>query len=571
MRCASSLLLLLGTLRAAHGSTAGGSSSEGTAADVLLEEKPLLSIQLSTSVNDVIHDYGLIHNKVNPFAEDPALRAPPKTKWADGAMNLGMFKALHTKGQWIVFVGNTTGNIPLDEEGGGDDVAAGGGAPMCLRRWVTSDFVEWGGGECVHTFDTSDIGAIKTMARNDQTGMLYAILYESKNRLLYTSDTDGMTWTGPLQTQGLDYKSCPEGNCSGLQFNAKDDLNFVWTPSHGLIDFAIYYQKDYPLPLDEICDNACWNSGGQHPYEAKQQRRVIGTIEATDTSGVNWTNVGSYLLPDPKTDAPEMQFYRIRPSLIPGTESTRVWAHILQYAPSFDSVHLSNASYGRQPSACSDKGPRLPDGRRQCCHGPHVGEYLATLRPHGDPRMVESSAGEWTRVDPFTRVYPRDAWGFAQPGLVKNEDHATRADFPSKMIVLGTDKVYSQLLHRASGIHAHVNGRVIFPDPMTATPAARLYINADVRWHGGLVAGGCDEGCAAYLQVALVDPTTHRPIDGYSQGDCDVVLDRDAANILITWKGSARLPQGRAFKAMVAWRDGTVYAAYLGTRVAPRW
>ena len=64
--------------------------------------------------------------------------------------------------------------------------------------------------------------------------------------------------------------------------------------------------------------------------------------------------------------------------------------------------------------------------------------------------MVESSAGEWTRVDPFTRVYPRDAWGFAQPGLVKNEDHATRADFPSKMIVLGTDKVYSQLLHRAS-------------------------------------------------------------------------------------------------------------------------
>ena len=185
--------------------------------------------------------------------------------------------------------------------------------------------------------------------------------------------------------------------------------------------------------------------------------------------------------------------------------------------------------------------------------------------------MVESSAGEWTRVDPFTRVYPRDAWGFAQPGLVKNEDHATRADFPSKMIVLGTDKVYSQLLHRASGIHAHVNGRVIFPDPMTATPAARLYINADVRWHGGLVAGGCDEGCAAYLQVALVDSTTHRPIDGYSQGDCDVVLDRDAANILITWKGSARLPQGRAFKAMVAWRDGTVYAAYLGTRVAPRW
>jgi hypothetical protein len=189
------------------------------------------------------------------------------------------------------------------------DVAAGG-APMCLRRWVTSDFVEWGGGECVHTFDANDMGAIKTMARNDQTGMLFAVLWENKNRMLYTSVDDGMSWSGPLQPQGLDYKSCTSGNCSGLQFNAKDDFNFVWTPSHGLIDFAIYYQKNYPMPLDEICDNAGWNFGGQHPYEIKQQRRVIGTIEATDVNGSNWTNCNSYLLPDPKADPPEMQFYR---------------------------------------------------------------------------------------------------------------------------------------------------------------------------------------------------------------------------------------------------------------------
>jgi hypothetical protein len=50
-----------------------------------------------------------------------------------------------------------------------------------------------------------------------------------------------------------------------------------------------------------------------------------------------------------------------------------------QYAPSFDSVHLSNSSYGHQPPACSSDGPHLPDGRLQCCHGPHLGEYLATL------------------------------------------------------------------------------------------------------------------------------------------------------------------------------------------------
>ncbi len=49
------------------------------------------------------------------------------------------------------------------------------------------------------------------------------------------------------------------------------------------------------------------------------------------------------------------------------------------------------------------------------------------------------------------------------------------------------------------------NGRVIFPDPITVdsthSPSTKLFINADVRWHGTLVAGGCDEGCAAYLQV----------------------------------------------------------------------
>ena len=158
------------------------------------------------------------------------------------------------------------------------------------------------------------------------------------------------------------------------------------------------------FPVEDMCDNGGWNQGGINP-PSKPQRRIIGTIEATDPSGMNWSSCGHYLQPDPKTDPPELQLYRIRPSLIPGTESTRVWAHILQasqvlqcsgsccslqpfltfacdcsqYAPSFDSVHLSNSSYGHQPPACSSDGPHLPDGRLRCCHGPHLGEYLATL------------------------------------------------------------------------------------------------------------------------------------------------------------------------------------------------
>ena len=67
-------------------------------------------------------------------------------------------------------------------------------------------------------------------------------------------------------------------------------------------------------------------------------------------------------------------------------------------------------------------------------------------RPGGDPRRIDS---EWTRVDPFTRIYPRDAWGFAEPGLVENTDANSRDDFPFKTVVLGTGQAYSQLLHRA--------------------------------------------------------------------------------------------------------------------------
>lgn len=71
---------------------------------------------------------------------------------------------------------------------------------------------------------------------------------------------------------------------------------------------------------------------------------------------------------------------------------------------------------------------------------------MTVQRPHGDPRRIDS---EWTRIDPFTRVYPRDAWGFAEPGLVENTEASSREEFPFQMVVLGTGQAYSQLLHRA--------------------------------------------------------------------------------------------------------------------------
>ena len=41
-------------------------------------------------------------------------------------------------------------------------------------------------------------------------------------------------------------------------------------------------------------------------------------------------------------------------------------------------------------------------------------------------------------------------------------------------------------------------------------------------------------------------------LQGYSQGESDVVMHRDAANIEITWRGGQwRLPQEIPFKVMV--------------------
>ena len=79
-----------------------------------------------------------------------------------------------------------------------------------------------------------------------------------------------------------------------------------------------------------------------------------------------------------------------------------------------------------------------------------------------------------------------------------------------------------------------------------------------------------------WVQVALLNATVGdnygEVLDGYSQGESDVVMHRNAANIEISWRGGhSRLPENVPFKVMVAWRDGTIYAAYVGTRVAPRW
>jgi hypothetical protein len=87
-----------------------------------------------------------------------------------------------------------------------------------------------------------------------------------------------------------------------------------------------------------------------------------------------------------------------------------------------------------------------------------------------------------------------------------------------------------------------------------------LWINADVRWKGELVTGGCDEGCAAYVMIELQDATTGTVIPGYERGRC-TMMNLDSLGIPITWEGSPKEPAtGAMVRLRFFFRDATIYA-----------
>ena len=49
-----------------------------------------------------------------------------------------------------------------------------------------------------------------------------------------------------------------------------------------------------------------------------------------------------------------------------------------------------------------------------------------------------------------------------------------------------------------------------------------LYINVDAHWHGYIVTGGCDEGCAAYVMVELQDENND-VIPGFERNKCTLM------------------------------------------------
>ena len=194
------------------------------------------------------------------------------------------------------------------------------------------------------------------------------------------------------------------------------------------------------------------------------------------TNGVTWSDDLGLVTPD-SSDPPELQFYRIRPFLVPGVTPPRAVATVLLYAPS----PWITPPYGRSPPLCA-KSPNATH-----CHGPHLYTEWWT----GPPDMTTSppeNPGSWKRELRRTRVAPPDTWLMAPPVLYNGD-----------LVFVDNGAVYTLPGGRIAGLYAPANGRFTTPSFMIPSANPTLSLNVNASWGRKLVTGGCDEGCAAYV------------------------------------------------------------------------
>merc|ERR1719198_742965 len=97
-----------------------------------------------------------------------------------------------------------------------------------------------------------------------------------------------------------------------------------------------------------------------------------------------------------------------------------------------------------------------------------------------------------------------------------------------------TGQVYTLPSLRVAGMYAPANGE--FSTPPFTVPSTPLWINVDAKWKGRLVTGGCDEGCAAYTFVSVLDSDTGEEVPGYGMRDVVPLTDVDDLRFILKWK-----------------------------------
>jgi hypothetical protein len=118
---------------------------------------------------------------------------------------------------------------------------------------------------------------------------------------------------------------------------------------------------------------------------------------------------------------------------------------------------------------------------------------------------------------------------------------------------------------RLAGFYSLANSE--FSTSAFTMPAKALWMNADAHWtvppHAPLGKDGlpvtCDEGCAAYVMVALHD-ASGASVPGYEKEGC-IFTHVDGTRLPLSWGGkTGSALAGRSVFLRVYYRDATIYA-----------
>ena len=542
------------------------------AATVLLTAKFSDSLttgpMLFMDLQDVDKVEGRVRAVANPTSQLSQYSTPPENYTA-GATVFAAFPVwqnkteLHTsEGVFEVFVavgrpgepwfdssyrevrpGSDTNERALSEDG------------VQVKRYTTSDFKKYSEPVVVLFLpdgDTNDgkIWTVKSMDRNPKSGE-YMLLASYGSTAHSFSSGHG---TPPTAANSLKPTT---GNLSVGNIKDHDDTNIIYSlyaeSNEPWVDMQIMYEdisvtmaKTYPKK--KYCDNI-----------SNTTRRVVSYRTSAD--GVTWTqdagcadkpqkdehchsfNIDGMIRPDPKNDPPELEFYRIRPFYF--GDSQRLLAHALLYTPAPPEVVVV-PGYGRQPLWYCKSG---------CCHGPHMYEEWWVGPNDGNP----TNLSQWRRPFYDVHAFPHDIWAMSQP-VVYNDSH----------IWVDNGAVWGLPLYRLAGLYTESNGEVI--TSAFKMPSEPLWINAHALWEGDDHTGGCDEGCAAYIMIELIDAESGAIIPGYEKEKC-IMVNVDGLRLPVVWKKKAAdfgvedaddltgtELAGKEIKMKIYFRDATIYA-----------
>jgi hypothetical protein len=119
---------------------------------------------------------------------------------------------------------------------------------------------------------------------------------------------------------------------------------------------------------------------------------------------------------------------------------------------------------------------------------------------------------------------------------------------------------------RLAGFYSLANSE--FSTHVFTMPGKSLWVNADAHWmvppHTPLDKDGlpitCDEGCAAYVMVALHDGLSGALVPGYEKEGC-VFTHVDGTRLPLRWGGrTGSALAGKTVFLRVYYRDATIYA-----------